>query len=113
MVKKERASVTYRGTVGFSSPINMPKMMNSLEYAMYNNQQYDNGGASSGLQRIPDKTIEKIKGFMQNPYSARIPGIEANTSLVTIGQEPIIISMAILIGLIIILKISLSVILIT
>ena len=78
--KKERASVTYRGTVGFSSPINMPKMMNSLEYAMYNNQQYDNGGASSGLQRIPDKTIEKIKGFMQNPYSAEFPGIEANTS---------------------------------
>ena len=25
--KKERASVTYRGTVGFSAPINMPKMM--------------------------------------------------------------------------------------
>lgn len=78
--KKERASVTYRGTVGFSSPINMPKMMNALEYAMYNNRQYDNGGASSGLQRIPDKTIEKIKGFMQNPYSAEFPGIEPNTS---------------------------------
>lgn len=44
--------------------------MNALEYAAYNNQQYDNGGASSGLQKISDKTIEKIKGFMQNPYSA-------------------------------------------
>ena len=78
--KKERASVTYRGTVGFSAPINMPKMMNALEYAAYNNQQYDNGGASSGLQKISDKTIEKIKGFMQNPYSAEFPGIEANTT---------------------------------
>ena len=78
--KKERASVTYRGTVGFSSPINMPKMMDALQYAAYNNQQYDNGGASSGLQKISDKTIEKIKGFMQNPYSAEFPGIEPNTT---------------------------------
>ena len=28
--KKERASVTYRGTVGFSAPINMPKITNSM-----------------------------------------------------------------------------------
>ena len=35
--KKDKARVTYRGSVGVSSPINMPEMMNSLEYANYKN----------------------------------------------------------------------------
>lgn len=76
--KSEKAKVSYQGTVGFSTPMNMPKMMNSLEYAYYNNAQFDNGAASSGVTRISDATIEKIKGFMQNPYSAEFPGIDAN-----------------------------------
>ena len=84
--------------------------MNALEYAAYNNQQYDNGGASSGLQKISDKTIEKIKGFMQNPYSAEFPGIEANTT----GDDwagVIIINTVIQTGLNIISKTNLSAIL--
>ena len=35
--KQEKARVTYRGSVGFSSPINMPQMMSSLEWARYSN----------------------------------------------------------------------------
>lgn len=78
--KKEKARVTYRGTVGYSSPINMPQTMNSLDFAYYNNALFDNGAAASGISRIPDSTIAKIKGFMQNPYSAEFPGIDMNTT---------------------------------
>lgn len=74
--KSEKARVTYRGTVGFSSPINMPKMMNSLEFASYVNQRDENMGRT---HQITDETIELIKGFMANPYSAEYPGVKANT----------------------------------
>lgn len=76
--KQGTAKVSYRGTIGFTSPINMPEMMNSLEFAYFNNERYDNGAASSGVRRFSPETIEKIKGFMQNPYSAEYPGIDAN-----------------------------------
>ena len=54
--------------------------MGALEYAYYNNKQYDNGAASSGIQRISDATIENIKGFMENPYSQEYPGIGINVA---------------------------------
>lgn len=31
--KQDKARVTYRGSVGMSAPINMPEMMNSVEFA--------------------------------------------------------------------------------
>ena len=71
----EKAKVSYSGTVGFSSPIRTPQMMNSLEFAYYNNALYDAGASASGINRISDSVIEKIKGFMQNPYSEEFPGI--------------------------------------
>lgn len=73
--RKEKTRVTYRGTVGFSSPINMPQMMNSLEYANYCNQRDVNMGRTA---QISNATIEKMKGFMANPYSAEFPGIGPN-----------------------------------
>ena len=75
--KQEKARVTYRGSVGFSSPINMPQMMSSLEWARYSNLRDESMGRS---HQISDATIQKMEGFMQNPYSAEFPGIEANTS---------------------------------
>ena len=73
--KKEKTRITYRGTVGFSSPINMPEMMNSLEFAHYVNERNDN----MGVKRLfSDQLIEKMKGFMANPYSAEFPGVEPN-----------------------------------
>ena len=35
--KQDKARVTYRGSVGMSAPINMPEMMNSVEFANYKN----------------------------------------------------------------------------
>ena len=73
--KKAQARVSYRGTVGFSSPIGMPKMMNSLEWAQYIN---DTNDAMGEAHQVSDKTIEKIKGFMEHPYSAEFPGVDVN-----------------------------------
>lgn len=73
--KKEKTRVTYRGTVGFSSPINMPEMMNSLEFAHYVNERNDNMGVK---HLFSDRLIEKMEGFMANPYSAEFPGVEPN-----------------------------------
>lgn len=73
--RKEKTRVSYRGTFGFSSPINMPKMMNSLEFANYINERCDNTGVK---HKISDGLIEKMKGFMANPYSEKFPGIDPN-----------------------------------
>lgn len=75
--KQEKARVTYRGSVGFSSPINMPQMMSSLEWARYSNLRDESMGRS---HQISDATIQKMEGFMQNPYSAEFPGIDVNQS---------------------------------
>lgn len=75
-----RANVTYRGTAGFSSPIRMPEMMHSLDFALYNNERFDNGGAGSGGGRFSPLTIEKIKGFMNAPYSKEFPGVEPDST---------------------------------
>lgn len=65
--------ISYNGSVGASSPINMPRMMNSVEFANYKNEYQ----AATG-QRIlfTEEIIEKMKGFLTNPYSAEYPGVE-------------------------------------
>lgn len=73
--KSGKARVTYRGSVGFSSAINMPKSMNSLDFANYINEIRDNTGQTA---LFSDETIARIQGFMQNPYSAEFPGIDIN-----------------------------------
>ena len=73
--KKEKTRVTYRGTVGFSSPINMPEMMNSLEFAKYVNERSDNMNVKHW---ISDDLIKKMEGFIENPYSAEYPGVGPN-----------------------------------
>lgn len=73
--KQEKARVSYRGTVGVSSPINMPQMMSSLEWARYNNERDLSMGRTP---QVSQKTIEKMQGFINNPYSAEFPGIEPN-----------------------------------
>lgn len=75
--KNSKARVSYSGTVGISAPLNMPQMMNSLEYANYVNAVDDVYGRA---HNISNKTIEKIKGFMNNPYSAEFPGIDTNAA---------------------------------
>jgi len=73
--RKEKTRVSYHGTVGFSSPIGMPNQMSSLEFADYINEQYTNSGKAP---KISDALIEKMKGFIANPYSKEFPGIEPN-----------------------------------
>ncbi|MGL4909013.1 MAG: SusC/RagA family TonB-linked outer membrane protein [Bacteroidales bacterium] len=75
--KQEKATVSYRGTAGFSSPINMPEMMNSLDFAHYYNQRDINMGRTP---QFSNQTIENIKGFMNNPYSLQYPGIGINAA---------------------------------
>lgn len=70
--KTEKTRISYRGTVGFSKPINMPQMMNSVEFANYINERNDNMGVKHIFSL---ETIEKMKEFMKNPYSANLPGL--------------------------------------
>lgn len=73
---KDKARVSYSGTVGFSSPINMPQMMNSIEFANYVNNRCDN----MNVKRLfTPETIDKMGQFMQNPYSADLPGLGLTT----------------------------------
>lgn len=73
--KKEKARVSYRGTVGLSSPIGMPEMMNSYEFANYVNQRQANMGLSAIFS---DKTMDKMLQYMTNPNSADLPGMGVN-----------------------------------
>jgi|GEM_PF-5252784 len=52
-------------------------MMNSLEFAGYINERADNMGVA---HVVSDKTIGKMQGFMQNPYSAEFPGVDINAN---------------------------------
>lgn len=75
--KSGKAHVSYRGTVGFSSAINMPQDMNSLEFANYMNEIRENTGQNV---LFSSQAMERIQGFMQHPYSADYPGIEVNAA---------------------------------
>lgn len=72
---QDRAKVSYSGSVGFSSPINMPRMMSSLEWAEYQTRRDLSMGRTP---KVTPKTIEKMQGFMSNPYSEAYPGIDPN-----------------------------------
>ena len=74
--KKDKIRVTYRGSVGASSPINTPHMMNSIQYANYKNDYQRSIG---GKPLFSDEVIEKMEMFMKNPYSPEFPGVDANT----------------------------------
>ena len=72
--------------------------MSSLEWARYSNLRDESMGRS---HQISDATIQKMEGFMQNPYSAEFPGIDVNQSGAA-GRQPIMRSMPIPTGSIII-----------
>src|SRR5699024_537985 len=74
--KQDKARVTYRGSVGLSAPINMPRMMNSLEYANYKNA-YQSAIGEKAL--FSQETIDVMYQVMQNPYSENLPGVLPST----------------------------------
>ncbi|HEX3006482.1 MAG TPA: SusC/RagA family TonB-linked outer membrane protein, partial [Bacteroidales bacterium] len=64
--KQGRTVVNYNNSLRWSSPINMPDMMDSYTFALYFNDAYRNGGSSpffsdEWLQRIKDYQDGKIK----------------------------------------------------
>lgn len=67
--------VQYRGSIGFSSPINMPEMMSSMDLAAYINELRINTNTNP---LFVDSVIEKIEGFSSDPYSERYPGVGVN-----------------------------------
>lgn len=72
---QDKARVSYTGSIGFSAPINMPRMMSSLEWAKYQTERDYSMGRTP---KVTAKTIEKMQGFIANPYSAAFPGIDPN-----------------------------------
>ncbi|SKB70061.1 TonB-linked outer membrane protein, SusC/RagA family [Sphingobacterium nematocida] len=74
--RAEKARLSYQGTVGFNSPINLPEMMSSVEFARYINQRNDNMGVKP---IFTDATIEKMEQFLANPYGTGLPGLGLNT----------------------------------
>lgn len=73
--KQDKARVTYRGSVGMSAPINMPEMMNSVEFANYKNAYRSAIGESPYFSQ---ETIDLMNQFLQNPYGEGLLGITAN-----------------------------------
>lgn len=69
------ARVQYRGTVGYSSPINMPQMMSSSDLVGYINEMRTNINTNP---LFVDSVIEKIHGFAADPYSKEYPGVGVN-----------------------------------
>lgn len=57
--KGSKATITYNNNFGFAQPINLPKMLNSLDFANIYNEAADNAGiarpfTNENLQRIKD-----------------------------------------------------------
>ena len=62
--KQDKARVTYRGSVGMSAPINMPEMMNSVEFANYKNAYRSAIGESPYFSQ---ETIDLMNQFCRTP----------------------------------------------
>ena len=71
------ATVSYNGSVGFSTPVSMPEMMSSLEFAEHMNLMRENSGKAP---LFTPTAIEKIKAFASSPYSEEYPGVDPNAS---------------------------------
>ena len=70
-------TVSYSGSIGFSTPVSMPEMMSSLEFADHMNMMRENSGKAP---LFSPSAIEKIKAFAEDPYSEDLPGVEPNSS---------------------------------
>lgn len=69
------SSVRYNGTVGFISPVNMPRMMSSVDFAEYMNEMRTNSGKTL---LFPEGAFAKLQAFASAPYSEEYPGIGIN-----------------------------------
>lgn len=70
--------VTYSNNFIYSSPLNTPNMMNSLEFANYFNLAASNAGSSAVFT---DDVIERIKAYMADPINTpvTVPNADGTT----------------------------------
>lgn len=64
---KEGVKVSYSNTFTFSSPLKLPEMMNSLEFAGYFNEAALNDGDSAPV--FSDEVLDRIKQYAKDPSS--------------------------------------------
>ncbi len=74
--KSGEAKITYNSSVGISSPINMPEMMSSVNFASYINERRRNSNLSDVFT---GEIIDMMSGFIKNPYSEEYPGLGLST----------------------------------
>ncbi|MFR9514563.1 MAG: TonB-dependent receptor [Rikenellaceae bacterium] len=74
--KNNETKISYNSNVGVSSPINMPQMMGSVDFASYINERRTNSNLS---EIFSAETIDMMKGFIKNPYSTEYPGLGLST----------------------------------
>ncbi|MDR0415179.1 MAG: TonB-dependent receptor [Prevotellaceae bacterium] len=60
--KGAKPKVTYNANFGFSSPINLPTMLNSVEWVEMVNEIQQN---TNGTNFIPDEAVERIRDFFE------------------------------------------------
>ena len=64
--KAGKVKINYSGDVRFASATNLPRMLNSLEFANFFNAAYINSGSQA---LFSDDTIDKIKRYMNGEYT--------------------------------------------
>lgn len=58
--KDKKATISYNNNFGFAQPINMPKMLNSLDFANIYNESADNAGVA---RPFTEENIQRIKDY--------------------------------------------------
>lgn len=58
--RNSKATITYNNNFGMAQPINLPKMLNSLEFANLYNEAADNAGIA---RPFTDENIQRIKDY--------------------------------------------------
>ncbi len=74
--KKGKAKISYNGNVRFSTPTNLPKMMNSLDFANYFNQGLKNGGQGAFFS---EENVAKIKDYLNGVERPNDPDFKYGT----------------------------------
>lgn len=64
--KGKKPSITYNNNFGFAQPINLPKTMNSLDFANFMNEASDNSGAA---HLVPDEQLQRIKDYLNGTFT--------------------------------------------
>lgn len=67
--KADRTTVSYSGNVGLTRPINLPKMVNAYDFALYFNAATFN---AQGSKQYTDAKLDLLKQYINNPAGINI-----------------------------------------